>query len=140
MLGRSLSRKWCTLPESKICKQLLTIRKLLFLHRFRKEINVVAVTSYIKGVSTALMVFTERVTLFLTIVAFVLIGNDLTGEIIFSVAQLFNTLQLYMAIFYPMAMTSLAEAKISVKRIEVKRLQHHVNRLITAINFILIIP
>lgn len=64
------------------------------------------------------MVFTERVTLFLTIVAFVLLGNDLTGEIIFSVAQLFNTLQLYMAIFYPMAITFLAEAKISVKRIE----------------------
>lgn len=64
------------------------------------------------------MVFTERVTLFLTIVAFVLLGNDLTGEIIFSVAQLFNTLQLYIAIFYPLGMTFLAEAKISVKRIE----------------------
>lgn len=76
------------------------------------------ITSYIRGVSTALMVFTERVTLFLTIVAFVLLGNDLTGEIIFSVAQLFNTLQLYMAIFYPIAMTSIAESRISVKRIE----------------------
>lgn len=79
---------------------------------------MVAITSYIKGVSIALMVFTERVTLFLTIVMFVLLGNDLTGEIIFSVAQLFNTLQLYLAIFYPIGMTSLAEAKISVKRIE----------------------
>lgn len=64
------------------------------------------------------MVFTERVTLFLTIVAFVLLGNNLTGEIIFSVAQLFNTLQLYISIFYPFGMTALAEAKISVQRIE----------------------
>lgn len=80
---------------------------------------MVAITSYIKGVSIALMVFTERVTLFLTIVAFVLLGHELTGEVIFSVAQLFNTLQLYISIFYPLGITGLAEAKISVKRLEV---------------------
>lgn len=65
------------------------------------------------------MVSTERITLFLTVVTFVLLDNELTSEIIFSVAQLFNTMQLIMIIFYPMAISFLAEAKASVKRLEV---------------------
>lgn len=68
----------------------------------------------------ALMVVTERTTLFLTVVTYALLGNRLTSEKVFSMAQLFNTIQLYMSIFFPMAMTSWAEAKVSVDRLEVR--------------------
>lgn len=64
------------------------------------------------------MVFTERVTLYFTIITYVLLGNRLTGDVVFSMAQLFNTVQLYMSIFYPMAISSYAEAMVSVKRLE----------------------
>lgn len=64
------------------------------------------------------MVFTEKVTLYLTLVTFVLLGNRLTGDIVFSTAQLFNTVQLCMSIFYPMALSTYAEAIVSVKRLE----------------------
>lgn len=67
----------------------------------------------------AIMVFTERVTLFLTVVTYVLMGNRLTSDVVFSVAQLFNTVQLYMAIFFPLAIATYAEAKVSVRRLEV---------------------
>ncbi|RZC37765.1 ABC tran and/or MMR HSR1 domain containing protein [Asbolus verrucosus] len=82
------------------------------------EINIVAKTSYIRGFSIALMVFTERATLYLTVITFVLMGNKLRADIVFSIAQLFNTVQLYMCILYPLGVSSLAEAKTSVKRIE----------------------
>ncbi|XP_018576132.1 probable multidrug resistance-associated protein lethal(2)03659 isoform X2 [Anoplophora glabripennis] len=84
----------------------------------RLEIDVVRKTSYIRGVSVAIMVFTERVTLYLTIITYVLLGNRLTGDVVFSMAQLFNTVQLYMSIFYPMAISSYAEADVSIKRLE----------------------
>lgn len=84
------------------------------------EIDVITVTSYIRGFLIALTVFTERFTLFLTVITYVLIGHSLTGDKVFSMAQFFNTIQLYMAIFYPLAVSFYAEAKISVKRIEVK--------------------
>lgn len=64
------------------------------------------------------MVFTERATLYLTVIAFVLMGNKLTADVVFPIAQLFNTVQLYMCIFYPMAVSSLAEAKVSIQRLE----------------------
>lgn len=64
------------------------------------------------------MVFTERATLYLTVITYVLDGNRLTGDKVFSMAQFFNTIQLYMAIFYPLALAMLAEAKVSVKRLE----------------------
>lgn len=44
--------------------------------------------------------------------------NRLTGDKVFSMAQFFNTIQLYMAIFYPLALSLYAEAKVSVKRLE----------------------
>ncbi|KAJ8961187.1 hypothetical protein NQ318_008870, partial [Aromia moschata] len=82
------------------------------------EIRVVRKTSYIRGLSVALMVFTERLILYLTIITFVLLGERLTGGVVFSVAQLFNTVQLYTSIFFPMAIASYAEAKVSIKRLE----------------------
>nr|XP_023011971.1 multidrug resistance-associated protein 4-like [Leptinotarsa decemlineata]XP_023011972.1 multidrug resistance-associated protein 4-like [Leptinotarsa decemlineata] len=84
----------------------------------KMEINVLSITSYIRGVSMAMMVFTERFTLFLTIIMFVLLGNRLTGDVVFSIAQLFNTLQLYMSILFPLALSSYAEARVSIRRIE----------------------
>lgn len=67
----------------------------------------------------ALMVFTERFTLYLSVIAYVFLGNRLTSDKVFSIAQLFNVMQLHMSIFYPIALVAYAEAKISVQRIEV---------------------
>ncbi|KAB0798126.1 hypothetical protein PPYR_09119 [Photinus pyralis] len=91
------------------------------------EIDVVAITSYIRGFLVALMVYTERFTLFLTIITYVLLGNRLTGDKVFSMAQFFNTIQLYMAIFYPLAVSFFAEAKVSVGRVEQFLLQEEIH-------------
>ncbi|KAF7283323.1 ATP-binding cassette sub-family C member 4-like [Rhynchophorus ferrugineus] len=82
------------------------------------EIDIVRKTSYIKGVSLALMVFTERATLYIAVISFILLGNDIKGDIVFSMAQLLNTVQLYMAIFFPLALATYEECKVSIKRLE----------------------
>lgn len=84
----------------------------------RLEIDIVQKTSYIKGFSLALMIFTERATLYIAVITFVLMGKQITGDVVFSMAQLLNTVQLYMAIFFPLALATYEECKVSMKRIE----------------------
>lgn len=68
--------------------------------------------------------FTERTTLFFTIMAYVLLGNHISADKVFSMAQYFNILQLTMAILYPMAVSAVAEASVSIKRLEVKQITY----------------
>ncbi|CAH2068608.1 unnamed protein product, partial [Iphiclides podalirius] len=84
----------------------------------RLEVSFILKTSLIKGFSTALSVFTERFILFAAIVAFVLMGGDIRAEITFSLVQYFNLLQLACNIFFPMALSFLAESMVSVRRLE----------------------
>uniref|UniRef100_A0A1Y1MHV4 ABC transmembrane type-1 domain-containing protein n=1 Tax=Photinus pyralis TaxID=7054 RepID=A0A1Y1MHV4_PHOPY len=84
------------------------------------EMDVMARTSYIRGFLISLTVFSDRFSLFLTIVTYVLLGNALTSDKVFSMAQLFNTVQSYMVVLYPFAMSFFAEAKVSVERVEVQ--------------------
>ncbi|XP_025836971.1 probable multidrug resistance-associated protein lethal(2)03659 [Agrilus planipennis] len=91
--------------------------KLVQLAR-KLEIQDIRKASFIRAFSTSLTVFTERTILYLTVVTYALLGNYLTGDKVFSIAQLYNTIQLYMSIFLPLAMSTYAEARVSVDRIQ----------------------
>lgn len=86
------------------------------------EVSFIMRTSMIKGFSTALSVFTERFILYAAVVAFVVLGGDIRAEITFSLVQYFNLLQLACNIFFPMALAFLAETMVSIKRIEVSKI------------------
>ncbi|VVC94182.1 unnamed protein product [Leptidea sinapis] len=94
-------------PFEKIVDQLRKIEVKFILH-----------TSFIKGFSTALSVFTERFILFSALVAFVLLGGEIRADITFSLVQYYNLLQLACNILFPMALAFLAETKVSIRRIE----------------------
>ncbi|XP_056639846.1 ATP-binding cassette sub-family C member 4-like isoform X1 [Diorhabda sublineata] len=83
-----------------------------------EEVKRLAETSRIKGFTLAFMVITERFALYLTCITYSLLGNRITPDAIFSCAQLFNSLQFYMCIMFPYALSSYAEAKVSMKRLE----------------------
>ncbi|XP_053975915.1 ATP-binding cassette sub-family C member 4-like [Hylaeus volcanicus] len=82
------------------------------------EVDVLTISSYLRGFTLATFVFTERTTLFCTIMAYVLLGNNISADKAFSMAQYFNILQVTMAILYPMAVSAIAEASVSIKRLE----------------------
>lgn len=84
----------------------------------RKEINVITSASYLRGVYLSCSVFIERTTLYLTIITYVLLGNNITADKTYSMAQFFNVLQLALAIYYPMAISIGAETLVSVKRLQ----------------------
>lgn len=81
------------------------------------EISDVTTTSYYRGVFSSCMMFLERLTLFLTLTCFVVLGNRITSDKVFSMTQFFNILQLAMAVYYPMAISYGSEALTSVYRL-----------------------
>ncbi|XP_008557311.1 ATP-binding cassette sub-family C member 4 [Microplitis demolitor] len=82
------------------------------------EIDILTIMSYLRGFNYATFVFTERITLYFTIMAYVLAGNTPSADIVFSIAQHLNRLQLTMAIYCPQAISAIAESLVSVKRLE----------------------
>ncbi|XP_020292124.1 probable multidrug resistance-associated protein lethal(2)03659 isoform X2 [Pseudomyrmex gracilis] len=87
--------------------------------RARKyEIDILTLTSYKKGMTIATYIYTERTTLFLTVLTCVLNDYSISADNVFSMALYFNILQLVTAIYFPIALELISETKASIKRIE----------------------
>ncbi|XP_037964111.2 ATP-binding cassette sub-family C member 4 isoform X2 [Plutella xylostella] len=84
----------------------------------RNEIKCITSASYLRGVYLSFMVFTERLTLYITLLSYSLLGFQVTADIAFPLASMFNTLQATCAILIPQSLNNCSEAYISVKRIE----------------------
>ncbi|CAH1098767.1 unnamed protein product [Psylliodes chrysocephalus] len=82
------------------------------------EVSFIRKTSYVNGVLSAMGVFSERLSLYVTLVTFALAGKAITGDIVFSMAQLFSTVTQVMCIGFPRGLTFYNEAKVSIGRIE----------------------
>ncbi|XP_046598085.1 ATP-binding cassette sub-family C member 4-like isoform X1 [Neodiprion lecontei] len=81
------------------------------------EMKLVGYTSYLRGIYLSITVFTEKTTLFLTLIVFVLNGNSLTANITFVLSTLFNVLQFTCAICLPKAILMAGETAVSLERI-----------------------
>lgn len=84
----------------------------------RREIKQIRYASYLRGFYLSTMVFTERSTLYITLVAAALMGHTITADFVFSAASYYNILQLVAAIWYPLAVTFGAEALVSLRRVQ----------------------
>lgn len=84
----------------------------------RKEINVIRYTSYIRGILLSFIMFTTRVSIFISLVAFALMGNYVTAEKAFVITAYYNILRVTMTVFFPQGVGQLAEAIVSIRRIQ----------------------
>lgn len=78
----------------------------------KKEVDQIRWASYIRGIYLSTMVFTERSTLLIAIIACIYEGIPIKADLVFSMASFFNVLQLTAAIFYPLAVSMGAEALV----------------------------
>lgn len=62
--------------------------------------------------------FTTRVSIFVSLVAFALLGNLVTAEKAFVITAYYNILRVTMTVFFPQGVGQLAEALVSIKRIQ----------------------
>ncbi|XP_059490449.1 probable multidrug resistance-associated protein lethal(2)03659 [Neocloeon triangulifer] len=91
--------------------------KLVDLAR-RLEIKQIRIASYIKGVYLSFIMFTTRVTVYVTVVAYVLNGQEITAEKVFVISSYYNIIRQTMTIFFPQGISQFAEGSVSIKRLE----------------------
>ncbi|XP_020285395.1 probable multidrug resistance-associated protein lethal(2)03659 isoform X2 [Pseudomyrmex gracilis] len=84
----------------------------------RKEVNVIRGTSYIRGVTMSFIIFTTRLSLFITILVYVLSGFTITAEKVFMITAFYNVLRTTMTVFFPQGITQVAEAMVSIRRLQ----------------------
>ena len=86
---------------------------------YRNELKVIAVANYLKGATWASFSYAQRTALYVTIAFFVMNDNVITADKVFAIAQYYCTLQLTMAALFPRGLHAYAEAKVSIKRVQV---------------------
>ncbi|XP_014296337.1 probable multidrug resistance-associated protein lethal(2)03659 [Microplitis demolitor] len=84
----------------------------------KREMRVVRYTSFIRGVIMSFIMFTTRLSLFLTILAYVLSDKQITAETVFMLTAYYNILRQTMTVFFPQGITQVAEASVSIKRLQ----------------------
>jgi ATP-binding cassette, subfamily C (CFTR/MRP), member 4 len=84
----------------------------------RKEVRVIRYVSYIRGIILSFIMFTTRVSVFISLIAFALLGNVVTAKQAFMITAYYNILRPTMTIFFPQGIGQLAETIVSVRRIE----------------------
>ncbi|KYN12022.1 hypothetical protein ALC57_15817, partial [Trachymyrmex cornetzi] len=82
----------------------------------KMEINIIRWASYIKGVSTSFIIFTTRISLFITVLAYTLFGYEITAEKVFMISACYSCLCLSM--FLPQGIRGAAEMIVTVKRLK----------------------
>ncbi|CAK1548503.1 unnamed protein product [Leptosia nina] len=84
----------------------------------KQEIKQIKATSYIRGVLTSFIMFTTRICLFFSILAFVLENSVISAKQVFVVTSFYNILRQTMTVFFPQGIAQVAEATISIKRLQ----------------------
>ncbi|KAL6424783.1 hypothetical protein ACFW04_010016 [Cataglyphis niger] len=84
----------------------------------KKEVNVIRGTSYIRGVTMSFIIFSTRMSLFITVLSYVLFGFKITAEKVFMITAYYNILRTTMTVFFPQGITQVAEAMVSIRRLQ----------------------
>lgn len=74
--------------------------------------------SYVRGILLSFIMFTTRVSIFVSLVAFALLGNLVTAEKAFVITAYYNILRQTMTVFFPQGIGQLAETIVSIRRIQ----------------------
>lgn len=85
---------------------------------FRKEIKQIHYTSMLRAITMSLLIFLNRVAIYLNILLYVLLGNTPNHEYVYVMIGYYQMFRMAVTVFLPQAMTCLAETNVSVKRIE----------------------
>lgn len=122
MLGNSHSRKLLIKSEGiylKItcmpCGRYYLFRFCLLI--FRKELNTLRSLFVIRGILLSFSII-SRISIFLSLVSYVYCGNVFTSRQVFVVTSYFNFLYDSMLYFWTVALTTISECFVSLKRID----------------------
>ncbi|XP_060815467.1 probable multidrug resistance-associated protein lethal(2)03659 isoform X2 [Bombus pascuorum] len=84
----------------------------------RREISVIRGMSLVRGITMSFIMFTTRMSLFITIVTYILYGHKITAEKVFMLQAYYNILRINMTVYFPQGITQIAELLVSVRRLQ----------------------
>lgn len=84
----------------------------------KNEIKQIRSTSFIRGTIGSFIMFTTRISIFISVLAYVLLGGYITAEQVFVLTSYYNILRQTMTVFFPQGIALVAEAMVSVKRLQ----------------------
>lgn len=93
-----------------------SFKKLIYFAR-DKELKVIRNSSYVRGLYMTFMLFTTRSALFCTMMAIVLLGDQLSASKVFVVSQYFSIIANVMSQMFVRGIAEIAEALVSIRRI-----------------------
>ncbi|KAG5330248.1 L259 protein, partial [Acromyrmex charruanus] len=82
------------------------------------KIKQIKFSSYVRAAYLVIIVFTERLTVYFTLITFVLMGNNLTADMTYEMSTYFNIIQLVVALYFPQGLILLGESIVSFNRLE----------------------
>ncbi|XP_023166760.2 probable multidrug resistance-associated protein lethal(2)03659 [Drosophila hydei] len=83
-----------------------------------KEMNAIRKVNYIRGTLQSFIMYVTRISVFVSLVGFVLLGKLLTAEKAFAITAYYNILRNTMTIYFPMGISQFAELLVSIRRIQ----------------------
>lgn len=90
---------------------------IIFCSFVRKEINGIRGTLFIRGTLLSFNIV-SRFSIFISLVTFVYFGNMITARKVFIITSYFNFLYSSVLHFWPLAVSSMAEVFVSIKRVQ----------------------
>ncbi|XP_059695210.1 ATP-binding cassette sub-family C member 4 isoform X3 [Haemorhous mexicanus] len=84
----------------------------------RKEIAMVMKSSYLRGLNLASFFVASKITVFMTFMAYVLLGNAISASRVFVAVSLYGAVRLTVTLFFPSAVERVSESVISIRRIK----------------------
>ncbi|KAL3281370.1 hypothetical protein HHI36_004580 [Cryptolaemus montrouzieri] len=90
--------------------------KLVALAR-RYEIKMLRTAGFLRGIVLSFIIFNTRLSIFASVIGYVLLGNNIDAEKVFVLTSFYNTLKQTMTVFFPNGLIMMAEANVSVQRL-----------------------
>ncbi|KAJ7319899.1 hypothetical protein JRQ81_019410, partial [Phrynocephalus forsythii] len=84
----------------------------------RKEISMILKSSYLRGMNLASFFVASKITVFMTFMTYVLLGNVISASRVFVAVSLYSAVRLTVTLFFPAAIEKVSEALISIRRIK----------------------
>lgn len=70
-----------------------------------------------RGILLSFIMFSTRLSIFTSILSYILLGNYITAEKVFVLTSFYNILRQTMTVFFPQGISQIAEACVSIKRL-----------------------
>ncbi|XP_011701011.1 PREDICTED: multidrug resistance-associated protein 4-like, partial [Wasmannia auropunctata] len=91
------------------------------------EIKKIKLSSYVHAANLAILFFIDRLSLYFTLIMFVLTGNALTADVTYEILTYIDILHFSSTLFFPHALVILGETIVSLNRLEDFLLMDEVN-------------